>query len=1129
MTTQQLHPILPYLPKRNDKLVTPPDSDRELLDRFIRQGEEAAFAALVERHGPMVLRVCRRVVGNRHDAEDACQAAFLVLAQRAWSIRKKNSLGSWLHGVAFRVACALKKQIMRSKTREKPVTDVPAGDTLQEITWREAQVALDEELERLPERCRAPLVLCYLEGKTQDVAARQLGWSLGTLRGRLERGRSLLRSRLGRRGITLSGALLGSALAEKTAVAVVPLSLANRIIKAAIRTSIGQDSLRNIASARVASLTEGVSTPLVMNKMKFVLAILVAGTLAFGGALLGHRVLAGRDGDPEQPDALQPKEKEADDTGEMLPAHALVRLGSLRLRHGARVTSLAFTPDGKKLVTGSNDWRAVLWDVRTGKKQRDFTGLGGAITTVTFSPDGKTLAIGGDQKSQRIALWNVEKGKRLHELKGHKASILALAFSPRGDRLASASADGTVRVWETATGKEQGKPLALKGNLVGVRFSATLKRLAVITLERNAGGGPFTGLGHLSLTIEDAETGKSLGKSIGLPGTTVALSADFTRLASTSPGEITLRETATARKIRTLHTEKTNTTALAFTPDNKALLAGDNNGKVRLFDLATGRTLCAYQGHTDLVKALALSPDGKIIASAGYDNVVHLANAATGKELLPQPGHRNQIHDVACSPDGTRVATASMDRSIILWDAVTPRELHRFLGHSASVRAIALSADGKTLVSASDDGTVRVWDTRVGKDLSKITAHSGGAWAIALSPDGKQILSGGGDGIVRLWETSTGKPVRYMWIMPGIAGNIPPRRIAGASVPAVAFAPGGDTVAAITGVTKADGPGHEYLAVWDAASGEERWRWHDRKMRQFTALTYAPDGRTLAAVARNGEVHVWETETGLLRTTFSVAPTPLLDLQFSRDGRLLGIGCNEGIVQLCEVATGKVVHTLEGHLGWVRGVAFSADGKRLATASGDTTALVWDVSGFGQAKAVPLTAKEAEALWDDLAEKKDGARIHRAIARLSAAPKQSLMLLKKHLHPAKPLSAEQHKRIAQLIAELNADDFQTREQATVELAKLGQAAGPALREAAKDPPSFEVQVRINQLLQKLDGVKTRTLSPEQVRLLRGLEVLERLDTPEAHAFVARLARGGSADWLTEEAQRMQQRLKQRER
>src|SRR5262245_2233483 len=178
-------------------------SDQQLLERFARQREAAAFEALLRRHGPLVWGVCRRVLGNWHDAEDAFQAAFLALAQRADSVGQSGSVGGWLHRVAYHAALKARAQAARRQRHDRRAGSPDLRDPLDDVTAREFLAVLDEEMQRLAERHRTPLVLCYLEGRTCDQAARQLGWSVRTLKRRLEQARTCLRERLGRRGLTL--------------------------------------------------------------------------------------------------------------------------------------------------------------------------------------------------------------------------------------------------------------------------------------------------------------------------------------------------------------------------------------------------------------------------------------------------------------------------------------------------------------------------------------------------------------------------------------------------------------------------------------------------------------------------------------------------------------------------------------------------------------------------------------------------------------------------------------------------------------------------------------------------------------------------------------------------------------
>jgi RNA polymerase sigma factor (sigma-70 family) len=278
--------------------------DRELLERFVAHQDEAAFAVLVERHGPMVLGVSRRRLANAHDAEDACQAAFLVLAQKADSIRKTTSLSSWLHSVAARAAGHLHREQQRRGRRERKVARPAAADPAAEVSWREVQTVLDEELERLPDRLRAPLILCYLDGQPRDVAARQLGVSVACLHGRLERGRKALCERLTRRGVTLSAALVAAALGEGAARAALPPTTALHTARAAVRIALGHAPPKGLICPPILSLAQEVARSMFPTKMKLIVpAILCAALLA--GAIGNSLAPVGADKADKAPPAAR--------------------------------------------------------------------------------------------------------------------------------------------------------------------------------------------------------------------------------------------------------------------------------------------------------------------------------------------------------------------------------------------------------------------------------------------------------------------------------------------------------------------------------------------------------------------------------------------------------------------------------------------------------------------------------------------------------------------------------------------------------------------------------------------------------------------------------------------------------
>jgi RNA polymerase sigma factor (sigma-70 family) len=262
--------------------------DRELLERFVGAKDEAAFTVLVERHGPMVLGVCRRALADRHDAEDACQATFLVLARQAATLRQAASVSSWLHRVARSVAANLRRGRARRQHRERESRPPVLPDPASEVSWREVRAALDEELQRLPSRYRDPLILCYLDGRTRDEAARRLGLSPGALHGRMERGRRLLGDRLRRRGLSLPAALLAAA---PTGSAALSPTAALATVRAAVLFANGTPTAGGLISAEALALTREALRTMFLTRLKIHAAVLCVGLFlaATGGALAPAR------------------------------------------------------------------------------------------------------------------------------------------------------------------------------------------------------------------------------------------------------------------------------------------------------------------------------------------------------------------------------------------------------------------------------------------------------------------------------------------------------------------------------------------------------------------------------------------------------------------------------------------------------------------------------------------------------------------------------------------------------------------------------------------------------------------------------------------------------------------------
>ena len=690
--------------------------DEQLLERFVRQREEAAFAGLVERHGPMVLRVCRRVLRDHHAAEDAFQATFLVLARKAASIGKRERLANWLYGVASRIAANARAKAARRHRHEAQAESRPPVDTAVEVTGRELCAVLDDELRRLPECYREPFHLCFVEGLTRDQAARQLGCSLRTLHRRLERGRELLRARLARRGVTLSAALLAAGLTGPTAVAAVPPLLASATVRAAVTPAGGEPA--------AAALADGVLQAMAVPRLKVAAVLVLAlGALAVGAGLGTHWIgvvkpqEARREAPMSPPDPIDDppqrameKPPRADRPDDPLPPGAVARLGTSRLRHGNAVSFVTFTPDGRAVISGS-DGTVRLWDASTGKEIRTLTGHPPGVTAAALAPDGKTLAVACQDKTLR--LWDVATGKQVRQLAGTRYAG-RLTFSPDGKALAVVGDDHVLRLHNAATGKEIRDYGPHREDLHGAAaFSPDGKTLAA----GNRGG----------VILWDVSTGQEL------------------LLLTVIPGRANV-----------------GFLSVAFSPDGKTLASGDGDGCIRLWDVATGKRLRKMERHRQWVEAVAFSPDGKTLASGGFDHAVRLWDSATGEELCPGEGHQHRVVGFAFAPDGKTLASYGHDATVRLWDAATGKELRQLPGHpGVATFCLAYSPDGATLATGEGSNMLLLREVATGKEIRQFKANYSLNY-VAFAPDGKTLVTGGyagphshGDGeggSLRLWD-----------------------------------------------------------------------------------------------------------------------------------------------------------------------------------------------------------------------------------------------------------------------------------------------------------------------------------------------------------------------------------------
>jgi RNA polymerase sigma factor (sigma-70 family) len=918
-------------------------SDAELLERFAGRRDEAAFTELVRRHGPLVLGVCRSVLRQEQDAEDAFQAAFLALARQASAVRRGESVGGWLHAVAYRLALKARARSARRSAVERQAPPAPAGgDPLLDASVRDLLAAVHEELSRLPEKYRAPLVLCYLQGRTQDEAARQLGCSEGTLRGRLFRGRERLRARLARRGLALPGALGPFLLAHGLSAAAVPAALA----EGAIRAGLGESPPRVAALAAAARGLGPVKLRLAA------VVVLALGALGLGAALavLPQPVVPRPQPQPpgEARAPARPEEPPADAQGDPLPEGAVARLGTVRFRYWRSIGGIALSPDGKHLVVCPRHDHAdlPLFDAATGRQVRLLRAsrqMGGAVA---FSPDSREVAAASYDGVVRR--WETATGKPLPGLKGvprrNPSSLYCqLAYSPDGKTLAGSFHGAMVRAWDLKTGKLLPQITGDHSkHLLALAFSPDSNLLAVAGWDNPPKGSYF-------FRLWDVATGKPVRQFVVKGGIeSLAFTPDGKGLVCGGHYERgpVLWDVETQRAVRRFDSGAERTVlAVALSPDGKLLASADR--EVRLWDVATGKQLRSLP---QAARHLAFAPDGRTLYAAS-DAAIRVWDALTGEERSPLPGHRGALSAVRCAPDGRLIVTAGRDGTIRGWD-LAGKELLHLSGQAES--GVAFRPDGKLMaVGCVDPSTehrqpngvwatgarLRLWEPATGKEVDRFKGDRGHVNFVAFTRGGKVLVRGDAwDATVRLLDVATGKEVgRLNVALPGKGPRF--TRFA-----AMALSHDGTRLA--TGDPRTDNTSALLapcaVRIWDVATGKLLHKL-DAHLSEPAALAFSPDGRLLVSGGhsfRNNGINIWDVATGKLLRTLPVEGQALA---FSPDGRALATAGNHQEIWLWETKTWRARGRFVGHGTRVTALAFTADGRRLVSASEDATALVWDV------------------------------------------------------------------------------------------------------------------------------------------------------------------------------------------
>jgi WD40 repeat protein len=596
--------------------------------------------------------------------------------------------------------------------------------------------------------------------------------------------------------------------------------------------------------------------------------------------------------------------------------------------HSDGVFGVAFSPDGKQIVSGSDDKTIKVWDAQAGTEVMSLRGHENRVGPVSFSPDGRQIISGSMDNA--IKVWDATSGAELMTLRSHTNWIWSVGFSPDGKRIISASQDKTIKVWDAATGAELMSLAGHEGPVLSAGFSPDGKHIV-------------SGSEDKTIKVWDAATGDELttlrGHESGVRS--VAFRSDGQQIASGSDdNNIKIWDASTGTEVMTLRGHREKVWAVAFSPDDQHIASGSDDNTIKVWDTSTGKEVMTLRGHNAVVWSVGFSPDSKHVISSGQDQTIKLWDVTIDRERTILAGLQGSEGHVAFSPDGTRlISLTGTDGRIKVWDTATGTELTPLCGRRTEFLSAAFSPDGKRIASASLDNTIQVWDASTGAELRALRGHQGMVISVAFSPDSKRIVSCGiQDKAIKVWDASTGAE---LMTLQGHEGYV----FWGT------FSPDGKRIIA--------GTSNKTLKVWDAATGAELMTLRGH-VSQIYAVTFSPDGKRIVSGSENGTIKVWSAVSGEELMSVRGHTSRLCSVGFSPDGKRIISGSHDGTLKLWDSATGVEVMTLRGY----GSATFSPDGKTIAfgTTLLETAA---PPKGYGPRR----TGAAARKLVDELYEK----------------------------------------------------------------------------------------------------------------------------------------------------------------
>lgn len=624
--------------------------------------------------------------------------------------------------------------------------------------------------------------------------------------------------------------------------------------------------------------------------------------------------------------------------------------------HSDYVLSVAFSPDGKKLATGSLDNTIKIWDLKTGGVIQTLTGHTEYVKQVIFSPDGKQIASCSFDYTAKV--WSWESGQVFQNFK-HNNPVSSVAFSPDGTKLATSR--GAAYIWDINTGRLLRTIVSKKtllSEVYGVSCVAFSPDGTMLVTGNTIGNDRY------ALKIWDVNTGKFLfaWKAHKDKVTSVAFSPDGTKVASGSHDTTAkVWDLKTRKNIFTLEGHQGFVKEVCFSPDGQRLVTGSDDYTAKVWDMKTGKVVLALSNHLYRVivqtgrtdgfainyNCVAFSPDGTKLATGAYDNAAKVWDLNIEKGIRILKGHSGSINEVSFSPDGSILATASEDKTVKTWDLNTGKEILTLQGHSKSVTSLDFSSDGMSLATGSVDKTAKIWDLGKAGNSRTLTGHTDEVTCIAFSPDGKRIASGA-YGMIKIYDLNGNDTITLNW--------------RGQSITDIAFSPDGTRLA----ISSRNG----VVKIFDLGSQKELLTIRD-STHSVQRLAFHPDGKKIATTGNSyystqiSTVKIWNVDTGKEIRTINNYPRSYHCVSFSPDGRWIVAGSSE-IVRIWDMAGKEVLTITTGYASSVKSIVFSPDGKRLAAGSVDTTARIWELYPEDLIAAVAKNYRLAEFISPQL-------------------------------------------------------------------------------------------------------------------------------------------------------------------